>query len=178
MTGPAKLAPPALLAITLLLGACESAAPQPTPTLLARGTFVIRDWDKVEFEATREGAGVSGRMTVGQNEAGPADILRVDLRCAGTTEDGLLMIGGHTVGAGGRFAGMPVGTFAAIALGREPERAAIWAGSGAWTPTTDCVANLDAWLTEERSHDPNDELWLRDDFEGAVEFGAVASTSP
>ena len=46
-----------------------------------------------------------------------------------TTEDGLLMIGGHTVGAGGRFAGMPVGTFAAIALGRAPVEAAVWARS-------------------------------------------------
>ena len=171
MTGPAKLAPAALLAITLLLGACDSAAPQPIPTLLARGTFVIRDWDKVEFEATREGTGVSGRMTVGQNEGAP-DFLRVDLRCAGTTEDGLLMIGGHTVGAGGRFAGMPVGTFAAIALRRAPVKAAIWGyGSGPWTPTTDCVANLDAWLTEERTNHPTDEIWLREFNEGTVEFG-------
>ena len=89
------------------------------------------------------------------------------------------MIGGHTVGAGGRFAGMPVGTFAAIALGRAPAKAAIWGyASAPWTPTTDCVANLDAWLTEERSHDPNDEIWLRDDIDGAIEFGPVASTSP
>ena len=106
------------------------ATPEPSPTLLARGTFVIRDWDKVEFEATREGSGVSGRMTVGQNAGAPADILRVDLRCAWTTEDGLLMIGGHTVGAGGRFAGMPVGSFAAIALGRAPVRAATGQGLG------------------------------------------------
>ena len=74
------------------------------------------------------------------------------------------MIGGHTVGAGGRFAGMPVGTFAAIALGRAPVEAAVWAGSGAWTPTTDCLANLDAWWNERRMN-------LRDDIEGTVEFG-------
>ena len=82
------------------------------------------------------------------------------------------MIGGHTVGAGGRFAGIPVGTFAAIALRRAPVKAAIWGyGSGPWTPTTDCVANLDGWLAEERTNHPTDEIWLRDDIEGTVEFG-------
>jgi hypothetical protein len=153
------------------IGGQPTIAPPPSPALLARGTFVIRDWDTVEFEATREGSSVTGRMTVGLKE-GTSDFLRVDLQCARTTEDGLIMIGGYTDGAGGRFAGMHEGTFAAIALKRgSPVKAQIWAyGSAPWTPTTDCVANLDGWLTEERTRFP-DEIWLRDDIEGTVEFG-------
>ena len=131
--------------------AWQRVAPQsPSPALLARGNFVIRDWDRVVFEATREGSSVTGRMTVGRKKR-TSDFFRVDLQCARTTEDGLIMIGGYTDGAGGRFAGQPEGTLAAIALKRgSPVEAQIWAGSIVnWpaTQTTDCVAYLDASLT-------------------------------
>lgn len=141
-------------------------APSPSPALLARGTFVIRDWGPVEFEATREGSSVTGRMEIGMGRGSEWPIT-VDLQCTRTTEDGLIMIGGYTDG------GLhPDGTFAAIALRRAPVKAAIWAyGSPPWTPTTDCLANLDGWLTEERTNHPTDEIWLRDDIEGTVEFG-------
>jgi hypothetical protein len=149
-----------------------NATPSPSPALLARGNFDIRDWDTVEFEATREGSNVTGRMTVGVKE-GTSDFLRVDLQCTRTTEDGLLMIGGYTDGAGGRFTGLPEGTLAAIALKRgSPVEAQIWVGSTDWpaTQTTDCVAYLYARLTSSRTDFPGGE-WLRDDIEGTVEFG-------
>ena len=151
------------------------ATPAPSPALLARGSFVIRDWDTVEFEATREGPSVTGRMTVGLDE-GTSDFLEVDLQCARTTVDGLIMIGGYTDGAGGRFAGVPEGTLAAIALKRgSPVEAQISAGSGPHWPTTqtgDCVAYLDAWLAWSRtSAAGRGGYWLRDDIEGTVEFG-------
>ena len=151
-----------------------NATPSPSPALLARGNFVIRDWDRVEFEATREGSSVTGRMTVGLKE-GTSDFFRVDLQCARTTEDGLLMIGGYADGAGGRFAGLPEGTPAAIVLKRgSPVKAQIWQGSIVnWpaTQTTDCVAYLDAWLDFSRTSLPGDDFWLRDDIRGTVEFG-------
>jgi hypothetical protein len=149
------------------------ASPSPSPALLARGSFVIRDWDKVEFEATWQGSSVTGRMTVGQKE-GTSDLLRVGLRCARTTEDGFLMIGGYTDGSGGRFASDPGGTLAAIVLKRgSPVKAQIWHGSivnAPGTQTTDCLAYLDAWLTWSRTSLPGDD-WLRDDIDGTVEFG-------
>lgn len=90
------------------------------------------------------------------------------------TEDGLIMIGGYTDGAGGRFAGTPDGTLAAIVLKRgSPIKAQIWEGSllnAPGTQTTDCLAYLDAWLTWSRTSLPGDE-WLRDDIDGTVEFG-------
>jgi hypothetical protein len=148
-------------------------SPSPSPALLARGSFVIRDWDKVDFEATRQGPSVSGHMTVGQKE-GTSDFLRVDLRCARTTEDGFLMIGGYTNGAGGRFARDPGGTLAAIVLKHgSPVKAQIWHGSLVnfpGTQTLDCVAYLDAWFTWSRTSHPGDD-WLRDDIDGTVEFG-------
>ena len=150
-----------------------NATPPPSPVLLARGSFVIRDWNKVDFEATRQGSSVTGRMTVGQ-KGGTSDFLRVDLRCARTTEDGLIMIGGYTDGGGGRFAGVRDGTLAAIVLKRgSPVKAQIWFGSllnAPGTQTRDCLAYLDASLTQSRTSLPGDD-WLRDDIGGTIEFG-------
>ena len=156
-----------------------NATPSPSPTLLARGNFFIRDWDRVEFEATRAGTSVTGRLKVGLDAArrlGPehaSDLLSVDLQCARTTEDGVLVIGGYTDESGGRFAGTPDGTLAAIVVKRgSPVKAQIWMGSLVNVPTTqttDCLAYLDGWLTWS-TRIPGDD-WLRDDIEGTVEFG-------
>lgn len=157
-----------------------NATPAPSPELVARGSFFIRDWDRVEFEATRDGSSVTGRMTVGLDaarrlgEEHASDFLSVDLRCVRTTEDGLIMIGGYTDAAGGRFAGMPDGTLAAIVLKRgSPVKAQIWAGSlvnVSGTQPTNCLEYLDASLTGSRTRLPGD-VWLRDDIAGTVEFG-------
>ena len=94
-----------------------SATPSPSPALLARGNFVTNVGEVVELEATREGSSVTGRMTVtaeGQN--GPY-AFTVDLQCARTTEDGLIMIGGVTTDSTGRNAPQE-GTWAGIVLER------------------------------------------------------------
>jgi hypothetical protein len=152
------------------VGGQSTTAPSPSPSLLARGSFVIRDWDRVDFEATRQGSRVKGRMTVGQ-KTGTPDFLRVDVRCARSTEDGFLMIGGYTDGAGGRFAGDPGGRLAAIVLKRgSPVKAQIWYGSFPGSQATDCLGYLDEHLTWSRNSLPGDD-WLRDDIAGPVEFG-------
>ena len=71
-----------------------NATPSSSPVLLARGTFVIRDWGKVEFVATREGSTVTGRLAIGEGR-GPGWPITVDLECTRQTKDGLIMIGGH-----------------------------------------------------------------------------------
>lgn len=145
------------------------ASPSPTPELLARGSFVIRDWDGVEFEATRTGSMIQGGMTVGLSQGSP-DSLRVSFECVQTTDDGLMVIGGITVAGAGRFAGTRPGTFAAIAVKPgSPVKAQIWGyGQLPGIQTSDCRANANAWsLQISRSGD----LVLRDDIEGTVQFG-------
>ena len=79
------------------IGGRSTITPSPSPALLARGTFVIRDWGPVEFEATREGSSVTGRMEIGRGRGAEWPIT-VDLQCTRTTDDGLIMIGGYTDG--------------------------------------------------------------------------------
>ena len=80
--------------------------PAAAPSLHARGTFVHRDWGPVEFEATQEGSGVTGRMTVGPQDMYLSDptlgFVGVDLKCALTSEDGLIHDRRHHHGRGGR----------------------------------------------------------------------------
>ena len=147
-----------------------NATPSPSPVLLARGTFVIRDWGRVEFEATREGSTVTGRMAIGEGR-GSGWPITVDLECTRMTEDGLIMIGGHVTDGPSNLSALD-GSLAAIALKRgSPVEAQIEVGSG-WPaePTGNCVAYLDAWLTSSRRDSPGGE-WLRDDIQGTVEFG-------
>ena len=66
-----------------------NATPSPSPALLARGNFVTV-LGAVELEATGVGSSVTGRMTVSDEGSS----FTVDLQCARTTEDGLIMIGG------------------------------------------------------------------------------------
>lgn len=142
------------------------AAPSASPSLLARGTFDIRDWDLVEFEAIREGSRVIGTLTARRpNES--SNYLRIDFRCVRSTEDGLIVIGGYEASTTSRTGG----GFAAIALKRaSPVKAQLWA-YGPSLPavqTTDCMANADAWSRQIRNAG---DLVLRDDIDGTVEFG-------
>lgn len=155
-----------------LVDALRAASP-PSPTLIARGSVVEHDFDGVEFEATREGAKVTGRMKVGTRREVADWPLVVDLQCARTTEDGLVLIGG-VVTEGNTFA--PAGTLAGIALqDASPLRATVWVGGVdqvAATFTTDCTAYLDARLTY--SHSVWGEAWIPFgtlDPDPTVEFG-------
>jgi hypothetical protein len=149
-----------------------NAPPPPSPSLIARGTFVEHDWGQVEFEATRSGSSVAGSMTVGEGR-GPEWPLAVDLQCTRATEDGLVMIGGY-ITKGSEFA--PEGIPAGIALRRgSPNRATVAVGSLVGVPATqatDCLAYLDGWLQYNRGWTDGREwiLSFRTDG-GRVEFG-------
>jgi hypothetical protein len=138
-------------------------APSRTPVLLARGSFAHKDWGPVEFEATREGSNVTGRMTIGLEDGIPADpedgFLVVDFQCARTTEDGLVAIGGYsTDGAGLLFRVHSEGDLFALVLRRgSPIAGQLWAGpleNMPSTQTTDCLEYLDAWLPVARLNVP------------------------
>lgn len=156
-----------------------TATPSPSPALLARGNFVIAD-GAVEIQATGEGSGVSGRMTV--TEAGSDAAFTVDLQCARTTaavsvageqaDDGLIMIGGVTTDTtGGGSVLSPEGTWAGIVLKRgSPVETSIWSQRGG--PTSEaasCLAYLDEQLMEEPSRNTDGD-WLSP-IEGTVELG-------
>jgi hypothetical protein len=138
---------------TVELGTSGSGGTDATPSLLARGSYDDRDWGPVEFEATRDGAIVMGRMTIGRGEE--LGHLVIDLQCARTREDGRIAIGGYvTDGEGMRFADYrPAGQLAGLVLkrgGTPAGGAEIWVGSSPSYPgteTTDCLEYLDAWLT-------------------------------
>ena len=142
-----------------------NATPSPSPALLARGNFVTSD-GAVELEATGEGSSVTGRLTVSEDDY----VFTVDLQCARTTEDGLIMIGGVTTDSTTGYVS-PEGTFAAIVLKRgSPVEATIWSQRGG--PTSEaasCLAYLDEQLMEEPSRNTDGD-WLSP-IEGTVELG-------
>ena len=147
-----------------LLG--PGATPAPSPTLLARGAFDIRDWNLIAFEASSNGSRASGTLTARRpNESSP--YMRIDFQCVVATEDGLIVIGGYTA----PIADAPGGGFAAVALKRgTPVKAAIWSYGPSFpaVQTTECLANADYWSRRIRNAE---DLELRDDIDGIVEFG-------
>jgi hypothetical protein len=156
-------------------GGQPTIAPSPSPVLLARGNFAHKDWGPVEFEATREGSNVTGRLTIGLEDGTPADpedgFLGVDFHCARTTEDGLVAIGGYsTDGAGLLFRVHSEGDLFALVLRRgSPIAGQLWAGqveNRPSTQTTDCLAYLDAWLPVARLNIP-----MLHELRGTVELG-------
>lgn len=151
------------------------ATPLPSPSLIARGHFVEHDWGLVEFEATRQGSVVTGRMSVGEGR-GPGWPIVVDLECARTTEDGLVLIGGFTTNAPGDLPGL-VSSRAGIVLKPGPSvRANVGVGSFTGVPstlTTGCLEFLDAWLAYQQGNVPAGAEWVLRaiDDEATVEFG-------
>jgi hypothetical protein len=150
------------------IGGRPTLAPSPSPALLARGDFATAgDGGRVELEATGEGSSVMGRMTVSEG----GSFFAVDLQCARTTEDGLIMIGGVTTDSTG--APSPEGTWAAIVLKRgSPVEATIWSQRGGPTSrAANCLAFLDEQLIEEEEPGKHvDGDWLGP-IEGTVELG-------
>lgn len=84
------------------LGSDATPTPQPTsPTsdavTLASGSFTVplgEFGEAVDIEAIRTGDDVSGTMEI-SNPAGSEGAYSVDVQCAGTTDDGFLLIGGE-----------------------------------------------------------------------------------
>jgi hypothetical protein len=152
--------------------ATPGATPSPasSPALLARGNFVEHDFGPVEFEATRVGSSVTGRMTFSERDGwGP---VAVDLQCVRATEDGIVMIGGY-ITVGNQI--WSEGTLAMIALRRgSPNRAVVRAGSIDVAPATqtgDCLAYLNAWLQLNRAESGGTAEWVMRVRGGTVEVG-------
>lgn len=74
-------------------------APSPGPTLLARGTFELYGAE-VEIDATGDGDSVTGTMSVTHQDGA----FTVDLKCARTTEDGVILIAGDITDSTSPFA--------------------------------------------------------------------------
>ena len=81
------------------VGGQPTVAPSPSPALLARGTFGP-EGAEVELDATGGGDSVTGSMAV-THESGDST---VDLKCARTTEDGVILIGGDITDSTSPFA--------------------------------------------------------------------------
>jgi hypothetical protein len=73
------------------VGGQATIEPSASPTLLARGSFLVPDDNHTELDATGDGANVTGTMTV-SDDMGAS--LAVDLECTRTTEGGLIVIAG------------------------------------------------------------------------------------
>jgi hypothetical protein len=141
-----------------------NATPPPSSTLLARGNFGTGS-GAVELEAFGEGSSVTGHMTVSEG----VSAYTVDLQCARTSEDGLIMLGGYTFHTTGGASGLsPEGTLAGIILERgSPVKAIVWhQGGGPTSEAPSCLAFLDERL--ERDEDYNN---TRHPIEGTVELG-------
>ena len=88
-----------------------SATPSPSPAPLAVGSFISHG-AQIELDATGEGANVTGSMTGSED----GNRFTVDLACARTTDDGVIVIAG-TVSAS-TFDPFTEGSRAAIILKR------------------------------------------------------------
>ena len=149
MTTSAKLVAVAATVLVVAVVACQSvpgsggigspptAAPSPSPALLASGTFRFPPMGAaVELVATGEGSNVAGTMKLSGQTS-----FTVDLKCALMAEDGRILIGGDTTES--TFADVPTGTRAAIVLKRGSPAQAVFAWQGSDPPAPSCMAFLE-----------------------------------
>ena len=123
------------------VGGEPTIAPSPSPSLLARGTFLVPDDNATVLDATGDGANVTGTMTVFEE----GDIA-VDLECTRTTEGGLILIAG-TVSESANDA-FPEGSRFAIILQRgSPVRASFMFGET--LPGATCLNFLEGPIDAE-----------------------------
>ena len=128
-----------------ILGPGSTPSPSPSPGLLARGDFGIAEGGYVvQIEARGGGSSVTGSMTVSEPllQPGLDTVFTVDLQCAATTRNGVIMIGGVTTEGDGVS---PVGAWAAIVLQPGPRVNAriLSQRGGPASRATSCLAYLD-----------------------------------
>lgn len=147
----------------------RTTTPLPSPVLLVRGNFMTSVGEVVALDATRGGSSVTGRMTVSAHGQNEPYAFSVDLQCAGTTEEGLIMIGGVTTDARSPEAPRD-GTWAGIVL--EPGSPV---GASTWrsfqSRAASCLAFLDEQDVLERSTHPGPDGDWTDPIDGTIEFG-------
>ena len=151
----------AVAAAALLLVGCSSQSPTaaapsetPTPGTLASGSFTadLGSWGQAfDIEATGTGDDVSGAMEV----SSPVGPWSVDLQCSGTTDDGLLVIGGEVTESTHEIA--PEGVYAAILLAPgTPVRTLLWIEDES-SPADSCPAFLETMFSAPDFVEPTGE---------------------
>lgn len=143
------------------VGGQPTVAPSPSPTLLARGTFVAVGSLNTTLDATGSGSSVSGSMQVSDKNNGQS--FKVSLECE-RTSDGLRLIGGTVTESS--YPDNPKGTRAAIILKPGSPVAAIFWFQGTDPDSASCPAFFDAMLAV--GGDLNSAV---EPIEGTVELG-------
>jgi len=141
------------------------ATPSPSPTLLARGHFVMLQEAVVDLDATGGGSYVTGVMTV--DDAGPG--WTVALKCARTTPGGLIVIGGDITASTHTYA--KLGTRTAIVLERGSPMRAYPHFEDPDPPAATCLGFLDT-VTDAAAADALVPI------NGTVDLGPSPSSSP
>jgi hypothetical protein len=117
-------------------GGQPTVAPSPSPSLLAKGTFVVAGSLNTTLDATGSKSNVSGTVTARDG----AQSFTVDLQCE-RTFDGVLWIGGDVTESS--YADTPKGTRTAILLKPGSPVQGIVAFQGADPPSASCQAFFD-----------------------------------
>jgi hypothetical protein len=117
------------------IGGQPTAAPSPSPALLARGNFAAHGV-AAQLDARGAGANVTGTMTLSEPDTGFR--ATVALECSRITEGGLIEIGG-LVTQSTFDDGFPQGHRVAIVLQRgSPVKAVWWITSATEAPAASC----------------------------------------
>ena len=121
------------------IGGPPTIAPSPSPSLLAKGTFVVAGSINTTLDATGSGSNVSGTVTARDGAQG----FTVDLQCERTI-DGVLWIGGDVTESS--YADSPKGTRTAILLKPGTPVQGIFAFQAADPRSASCQAFFDDML--------------------------------
>jgi hypothetical protein len=134
-----------------------SASPTPVARTLAAGTFTAplgEFGEAFDIEATRTGDDVSGTMEI-SNPVGGDGAYSVDVQCARTTDDGVVMIGGEvTESTYEEF--IADGAYVVIALSPGTPVRMLWAADVLATdevpaPADSCAAYIETLLGDPES---------------------------
>lgn len=137
-----------------MVGAPPDPTSTPTPVTLASGSFTVplgEFGQAIDIDAIRTGDEVSGRMDI-SDPAGGEGAYSVDVQCARTTDDGILMIGGEvTESTYEEF--IETGAYVAIALAPGTPVRMLWgvdvlATDDVPAPAESCSAYLESWLAD------------------------------
>ncbi len=121
------------------IGGQPTIAPSPTPSLLAKGTFLVAGSFNTTLDATGSGSNVSGTLSAIDG----AQSFSVDLQCERTIQ-GVLWIGGDVTES--TYPDSPKGTRTAILLKPGSPVQGIFFFQASDPPSASCQAFLDAGL--------------------------------
>ena len=123
------------------IGGPPTAAPSPTPALLAKGTFTVIGFS-TQLDAVGAGSNVSGRLAVTSNSGQ----FTVDLRCSETSSSGFLWIAGDVTDSTDRTYA-PEGTRTGIVIKPGSPAQAVFIFQLEDPPAASCLAFIDDMRT-------------------------------